>query len=96
MSVLCVSFMQGGSHMKRVEVTRPILGICHMIVCAEADCADEEILAEANDANPSGTDNGWTHVIRENEPPSDFWPVDKLKPVQCADDPNRKHFVLSC
>ncbi len=72
--------------MERVVVTQSFIGICHMQVCAVKDATDEEILSVANSENPSGTHNGWTTVIRKGEG----------KPVTCADDKKRKHFLLSC
>ncbi len=82
--------------MDRVVVTKAVMGICHMQVCAVADATDEEILDVCNSKNPSGTQYGWGRVIRENEPVSDFWPTEKLKPITCADDSERKHFVVAC
>jgi len=72
--------------MNRVVVTRPVVGICYMQVCAVKDATDEEILRVANSENPSGTHNGWMTVIRQG----------KGKPVTCSDDKGRKHFLLSC
>jgi hypothetical protein len=72
--------------MNRVVITKCMIGICHMQVCAVKDATDEEILAVANRENPSGTRNGWGTVIRKG----------KGKPVTCADDKSRKHFLISC
>ena len=72
--------------MKRVEITRSIVGISHMQVCAVADATDEEILATCNEENPSGTELGWVQVIREG----------KLDPVPCAQTPGRTHFMVMC
>lgn len=77
--------------MDKVVVTRGIVGLCHMQVCAHKDATDEEILAVANQENPSGTSNGWSTIVREV---SEFW-GDK-RPVKCADDPERIHYMLSC
>ena len=81
--------------MERVVVTRAIVGIAHMQVCAVADATDEEILAVCNVQNPSGTTAGWVSVIRENYD-DEFWGGKKKRPVVCADDPTRKHFIVGC
>jgi len=82
---------------KRVIVTKGMVGICHMQVCAMADATDEEILAVCNQRNPSGTTNGWMSVIRENTPEEDtFWPIKEWKPVTCQKFPERKHFIVGC
>lgn len=76
--------------MKRVEITRLVMGICHMQVCAVADATDEEILKVANKDNPSGTEYGWNEVAREDH-------VDKnVCPVICNHYPSRKHFIIIC
>ena len=82
--------------MNRVEVAHPMIGICHMQVCAEADASDEEILATCNRENPSGTSLGWCDVIREDNRDSIFGKGEKLKPVTCLDNPSRKHFLVAC
>lgn len=76
---------------KRVVVTRPIMGIAHMQVCAVNDATEEEILAVCNRENPAGTQNGWGTVYRADD---EFW--GKLAPVRCSDDPGRTHFVVGC
>ena len=81
--------------MDRVVVTRPIVGICLMQVCAEADTTDEEILAVCNCENPSGTTNGWSKVIRVAVEGSMF-ETDKALPATCADDSSRLHFLVLC
>lgn len=75
----------------RVVVTRPIKGIAHMQVCAVSDATDEEILEVCNRLNPSGAEHGWSSVCHED---SAFW--GKVAPIQCADDPTRTHFIVSC
>lgn len=80
--------------MDRVIVTRPMQGICHMQVCAARNATDEEILAVCNRDNPSGTEKGWTHVLRHDE---EFLGTSGGGPVPCADDPeNRFHFLVAC
>ncbi len=76
--------------MPKVIVTRPILGICNMQVCAEATATDEEILSVCNSQNPSGTEKGWSQVKRAGVGKNDGWPV------VCADDPLRAHFIVAC
>lgn len=77
--------------MNRVIVTRPIIGICHMQVCAHNDVTDDEILEVCNRENPSGTSNGWSTVCHTD---SESW--GKVGPVQCKDDPERTHYMVSC
>lgn len=74
--------------MDRVTVSRSVVGICHMQVCAVADATDAEILKVCNGENPSGTQAGWTTVIREGE--------DNQRPVQCQSLGDRLHFLVSC
>lgn len=76
--------------MNRVMVTQPMIGIFYMQVCAVADATDEEILEVANKDNPAGTRNGWSTVTREDHE------NEKIRPIICADDKNRKHFILIC
>lgn len=75
--------------MNRVYVLSPVVGICHMIVCAEKDVTDAEVLEVANRENPSGTSNGWSVVLRSGEPKDGG-------PIACADDPERLHLMVEC
>jgi hypothetical protein len=77
----------------RVVVTRAMVGLVHMQVCACKDATDEEILDICNRDNPAGTSNGWSKVCRNTEP-EEFW--GKTMPTQCADDPARMHFLVAC
>jgi hypothetical protein len=77
----------------RVVVTRGMVGVCHMQVCAVADATDEEILAICNRENPAGTSGGWSTVHRSSRPGSVFG---NEGPVACADDSARTHFLVSC
>jgi len=72
----------------RVTVTRAVVGIIHMQVCAVPDATEQEILEVANRENPSGTQGGWGYIEREGE----------LGPVPCtAEDANgRIHFLVGC
>jgi len=76
--------------MKRVQITRPMIGICYMQVCAVSDATDKEILEVANRENPSGTSNGWIIVAKEDNEDKN------ARPVVCEDDKNRKHFIIIC
>ncbi len=78
----------------RIHITRSIVGICHMQVCAESDATDEEILAHCNQQNRAGTSGGWTRVIREQ--PEGFWGTADMAPKRCADYPDRTHFLVAC
>ncbi len=78
--------------MERVVVTKSMIGIYAMQVCAEKDVTDEEILEVCNRDNPAGTFNGWGTVFRE----VDEHHGENLLPAQCADDPGRIHFIVFC
>jgi len=75
--------------MERIVITRPMVGICYMQVCAVLDATDEEILAVANRENPAGTTGGWMEVLRA---PTEH----AAGPTTCADDPGRLHLLLAC
>jgi len=57
-----------------------------MQICAVAEATDEEILSLCNKDNPSGTESGWSMVIRAGAG----------APVVCEKDPARKHFLVVC
>ena len=78
--------------MERVVVTKPIIGIYAMQVCAEKDATDEEILLVCNRDNVAGTIDGWTRVFRE----VDEHHKENLLPVQCDDYSERMHFIVFC
>lgn len=75
------------SALPRVQVTRAVLGIAHMQVCAVKDATDEEILGVCNQENPSGTTSGWTRVHREGA---------LYGPVGCKDHSDRLHIIVGC
>lgn len=75
----------------RVIVTRPIVGLCHMQVCAVADATDEEILEVCNAENPAGTTHGWSQVCRDGE-----WMGSSVAPVECDQEPGRLHLLVAC
>ncbi len=92
--------------MDRVIVTRPIMGLCAMQVCAVADATDEEILLICNRQNPSGTTAGWSRVVRSLDPDR-IWIREDMLPVPCGgitpDDEGsseriegRVHFLVTC
>lgn len=72
--------------MKKIHVTRGIIGICHMQVCVEGEATDKEILDVCNQEYPSGTSNGWSEIIRSGEG----------GPVTCHEDPQRTHYLAVC
>ena len=79
--------------MEKVEVTRRMIGFCHMQVCAETGATDEEILEVCNSENPSGTSNGWGTVVREDE---DWCGTTVKGPVKCEDHDGREHILVAC
>lgn len=70
----------------RLYVSRPMVGLAHMQVCAVPDVTNQEILDFCNSANPSGTSAGWTTVVRRG----------KNKPRPCDDDSRRIHILVGC
>jgi len=76
--------------MDRVVVSKAMIGICYMQVCAVSDATDEEILEVANIKNPAGTSGGWVEVAREDNERKD------IRPVDCAELEGRKHFIVIC
>jgi hypothetical protein len=87
--------MKTKANKQRVIITKPIMGICGMQVCAIATVKDKEILEICNRENPSGTTNGWGTVIRRVKKDELFHIKENL-PVTCLDDPTRKHFIVLC
>ena len=75
---------------ERVVVTRPMIGLLYMQVCAVDDATDEEILEVCNRNNPAGTMNGWGIVIRNDKE------YPNLNPVACQDIKGRTHFLVAC
>ena len=70
-------------------LTDSLFGVAAMSVCAQKDATDEEILDVCNIENPSGTTNGWSGVVREDE---DHY----QGALQCADNKDRLHFIVTC
>lgn len=81
-----------GDDVERVVITRSIIGIFRMQVCAEKDVTDEEILDVCNSENPAGTSNGWCRVIRAAQDETE----ENAVPVACVEDSNRLHFLVEC
>jgi hypothetical protein len=81
--------------MERVIVTRPIMGICWMSVCAVDDATDEEILEICNKENPSGTTAGWARVIRKETELTSL-ENENIRPILCSQEQGRIHFIISC
>ena len=82
--------------MERVIITRRMIGLVAMQVCAVKDATDEEILIVCNNENPSGTSNGWTSVVREVKEDNSYYTKYSL-PVPCGDNPEtRLHFIILC
>ena len=78
--------------MNKIEITKPILGIYAMQVCAIKGLTDEEILEVCNTENPAGTTAGWTKVYREE----DDTHGKNLLPVQCKEYEDREHLIIMC
>ena len=81
--------------MNRVEVTKCMVGVFGMQVCAENDVTDKEILKVCNTENPSGTEAGWGVVLRPHNLEDNNMP-DNCAPVACDDDAGRHHFLVLC
>ncbi len=81
--------------MERVVVTREMIGVCWMSICAVDDATDEEILEVCNRENPSGTTGGWGRVIREKTEFSSL-ENENIRPVPCSQEQGRTHFIISC
>lgn len=79
---------------KRVRVTKPLVGVAYMQVCAVKDATNEEILEVCNRENARATRMVWIHVVRENEPKEHFWTTEHMRPVSCSNDPERVHFLV--
>lgn len=74
----------------RCVVSRPIVNIFTMQVCAVSDATDEEILECCNALNPAGTQHGWSQVIRDDKE------AKQRNPVPCATYQGRTHFLVTC
>ena len=72
--------------MNRVVITKPMVGVAHMQVCAVKDATDEEILAKCAE-NIAGTQQGWTTVLRQDG---------QAGPIPCVAHPGRLHFHVMC
>ena len=79
----------------RIVTTIPFAGLLYMIVCAEKDITDEEILEFCNKDNLCGTTNGWCYVIRKLKDTCGS-KTDTQLPIQCKDYEDRIHFMVGC
>lgn len=70
----------------KVIVTKRMVGLCYMQVCAHKKATTKQILDVCNRENASGTRGGWSEVIRKGDG----------KPVQCEDHADRKHYLIAC
>ncbi len=86
--------MAEATTMERVVVSRPVVFIGMMQVCAVDDAWDDEILEVCNQENPSGTTDGWSLVIRR--PDGSLGQEGNKAPVPCEDHPGRTHFLILC
>ncbi len=80
--------------MPRVQVTRAMIGLFSMQVCAIDDATDDEILTICNAENPAGTTNGWCEVVRT--PDGSSGQENNKAPVSCDDHQGRTHFLVLC
>ncbi len=76
----------------RVVVTRYMINIYSMLVCAVDDATDDEILACCNRYNPAGTSFGWARVVRDPLEEDDAG----VLPIACEAIPGRTHFIVTC
>lgn len=78
--------MKKYERMDDVIVIRPFINICHIQACVKKTLSDKEIVEKLDKIHPSGTDLGWTRVIRGG----------KNKPVQCETYEDRLHVLVRC
>ena len=79
---------------ERVVVSRAMMGLCGMQVCAVKDATDKEILEVAERDNPCGTTGEWQQVIRKLDPDRNI--TKEHLPSQCEEYPDRLHFLIFC
>lgn len=65
-------------------------GICNCSVCAESSLTREEIEAEINRQNPTGSNHPWK--ISDSPTFADGSPM----PQPCNQAPGRQHWLLHC
>lgn len=82
--------------MNKVVVSRAMVNICTMQVCAEADATDEEILEVCNKGNPAGTQGGWSLVLRQDKCDGALFREANKAPIPCELYPGRIHFLVCC
>ena len=81
--------------MNDVVITKPMMGIFGMQVCAKKGTSDESILSVCNTENPAGTQNGWCRVFRHVDE-GDTLLGENCLPVQCKDHEDREHLIIIC
>jgi hypothetical protein len=81
---------------ERVMVSRPMVGLFAMQVCAVDDATDEEILSVCNSQNPAGTSNGWMMVVRKEGDVTPDANGNTGLPVPCTEIKGRRHFLVVC
>ena len=81
---------------ERVMISRRMVGLLAMQVCAVDDATDDEILAICNIQNPAGTSNGWMKVIRKDGDVSPDSEGNTGVPIPCTEVPGRSHFLVVC
>lgn len=80
----------------RVVITKSVIGLTGMQVCAVKDATDAEILEHVNKKNPSGTENGWSKIINTSDDLRELKMGENCLPVQCSDDCERVHKLVIC
>jgi len=75
--------------MDKIVIIHPAIGFCFSRVCAEKNATDQEILEICNARNPSGTQGGWSQVLRDDAPVHQ-------RPMPCDDDSERLHCMVVC
>jgi hypothetical protein len=73
-----------------VVVTRGVIGICHMQVCAYGETPPERVEERANQLNPTGISSRWKIVTGEE------LGEENLAPAPCEQFRGRIHYLLSC
>lgn len=73
---------------KTVHVYRA--GLVHCSVCAPKDLSGPDVARGADLSHPTGLDHGWS-VSSDTH-----FASGQTNPCQCEDDPERRHWLLSC
>lgn len=67
------------------------LGLVTVAVCAPAALTREQIGAEVNAKSPTGISSPWAVADA-----ADLHDYDGPYPVQCPDEPRRRHYMMHC